>query len=544
MGILEKLTIKTRLWALVGVMAALMIILSILGLRGIEDANDHLKAVYEHGLVPTTQLSGILDRVMSDRIHVMKSLANPATEQVQDTIAKLKENEDKQYALMKDYLAIGTSGAEEQKMVTEFEAAHEQFLTKGLDPIINFLKAGQVEQARALGITTLDSTYRPLKAAITKLLDLQTIEAKAEYQRAEAGYIAARNAKTAILVVAMLCAGFLAFFTVRSIARAVADIERATARLAEGDLAARVGYAGNDELGQVGRAFNRMADKFKNTLGEVSGATSQLAAAAEELSAISSETNQGISQQQSETERVATAMNEMSTTVHDVARNAAQAAQATQGADAEAQRGKQVVKENIQAIDALADEVERAAKVIQKLEAESASIGTVVDVIRGIAEQTNLLALNAAIEAARAGEQGRGFAVVADEVRTLASRTQQSTQEIQRMIQGLQTGAGDAVKVMVEGRNRAQASVKQAAQAGESLDSITQAVANITDLNIQIASAAEEQSAVAEEINRNVLSISQVGQQTSLASQQTMVASEELARLAAQLQNVVSQFRV
>lgn len=542
MGFLEKLTIKTRLWVLVGLMAALMVMLSVIGLRATSAANNSLNTVYEQGLLPTNQLTGILDRVMSDRIYAMKALANPTPEQVQETLSKLQQNEEIRLAEWRKYLKI-EKNAEEQQMATKFETEHARFLNQGLAPLVSFLKEGQFDRAKTHAIE-LEATYRPLKETTQNLLALQVAEAKAEYETAVMNYASTRNMQIVILGGAILCAGFLAFFTVRSIASVVNEIEHATTRLAEGDLAVRVNYMGGDELGQVARAFNKMAEKFKGSLGEVAGATSQLAAAAEELSAINAETNQGISRQQSETERVATAVNEMSTTVHDVARNAAQAAQATQGADAEAQRGKQVVKENIRAIEALAAEVERAAQVIKKLEAESASIGTVVDVIRGIAEQTNLLALNAAIEAARAGEQGRGFAVVADEVRTLASRTQQSTQEIQRMIQGLQAGAGDAVKVMVEGRTRAQASVKQAAEAGESLESITQAVASITDLNIQIASAAEEQSVVAEEINRNVLTISQVGKQTSLASQQTMVASEELARLAAQLQNVVSQFRV
>ncbi len=543
MAFLENMTIRARLWMLVGFMAALMVLIGVLGLRATSAANQSLSEVYTHELLPITQLTGIRDRLMSDRIHIVKALANPTSQQIQETASIVQKNEEIVHTFWKEYLQVDKD-TKEQKMIAEFEVEYAQFLKQGVAPIIGLLKEGQIELARTSALRTLDDTYLPLKEVIQSLVTLQVTDAKVKHETALANYALERNTKIALLVMAMVCAGLLAFFTVRSIANMVAQIERAAARLAEGDLTARVKYTGNDELARVALAFNTMADKFKDGFVEISGATAQLAAAAEELSAINVETNQGISRQQAETDQVAAAMNQMSSTVHDVARNAAQAAQAAQGADTETQRGKQVVKESINAIDALAAEVEHAAQVMQKLEAESASIGTVVDVIRGIAEQTNLLALNAAIEAARAGEQGRGFAVVADEVRTLASRTQQSTQEIQKMIQRLQTGAGEAVKVMVEGRSRAQVSVKQAAQTGESLNSITEAVANIVDLNMQIASAAEEQSAVTEEINRNITTISQVGQQTSLASRQTMVASEELARLAAQLQGVVSRFRV
>jgi methyl-accepting chemotaxis protein len=270
----------------------------------------------------------------------------------------------------------------------------------------------------------------------------------------------------------------------------------------------------------------------------------QLASAAEETSAVTTQTNAGISQQLSETSQVATAMNEMSATVQDVARNAVEAATAAKDADVTFDEGKKVVDRVISAIGELAGEVESAANVIQQLEEESRNIGSVLDVIKSIAEQTNLLALNAAIEAARAGEQGRGFAVVADEVRTLAGRTQESTQEIEEMISRLQSGTDNAVKVMESGKEITQVGVDQAAAAGEALQTINAAVEQISGMNTQIASAAEEQSAVAEEINRSIVSINEVAEQSSIGAQQTAAASDDLAKLAEQLKALVERFKV
>jgi methyl-accepting chemotaxis protein len=262
------------------------------------------------------------------------------------------------------------------------------------------------------------------------------------------------------------------------------------------------------------------------------------------MSLVMEETKRDTLQQQSETSQVVTAMNEMTATVQEVARHATEAAAAASNADHASVDGKKVVLSTMNAIEALSSEVHSAANVISQLEKDSENIGTVLDVIKGIAEQTNLLALNAAIEAARAGEQGRGFAVVADEVRTLASRTQQSTQEIQTMIENLQVGAQSAVKVMDESRAKAEDSVSQAAKAGGSLEEITHSVSQINDMNTQIATAAEEQSAVAEEINRNIVNISEIVDRTADGANQTSIASEELASLAAQLQQLVNQFKV
>lgn len=309
------------------------------------------------------------------------------------------------------------------------------------------------------------------------------------------------------------------------------------------DLTLRVAE-GKDELGEMGGNLNLMFDTFRHIMHELAAAAIQLAAASEELAAVTEESSVGIQRQRSETEQVATAMNEMSASMHEVAGNSAAAAQAVASADRDAASGRQVVLQSIQSIRMLAGEVEKAAGVINELATDSQSIGSVLEVIKGIADQTNLLALNAAIEAARAGEQGRGFAVVADEVRTLAKRTQESTAEIQQTITRLQGRANSAVTVMDGGKRQAEQSVGAAAKADESLGAITKSVATINDMTTMIASAAEEQSVVAEEINRSLTSISDVAIEVSEAANQTAKAGNDIARLASNLQGMVSRFKV
>lgn len=312
--------------------------------------------------------------------------------------------------------------------------------------------------------------------------------------------------------------------------------------MSQGDLSHKVSITGKDEFAWMSWEYSEARKGFTSLVKEMLGSSVQLAAAAEELSAITEQANSGVMRQQGEIEQVATAMNEMSATVSEVSKNAANAAIAAADADERAKDGSSVVNTTVETINNLASEVERTSEVIENLKGDSISIGAVLDVIRDIAEQTNLLALNAAIEAARAGEQGRGFAVVAAEVRTLASRTQQSTREINDMIEKLQNGANQAVSVMEAGRTKAVESVEQAAKAGEALQAITGVVDNIKSMNMQIASAAEEQSATAEEINRNIVNISEVAQETAAGSQQTASASDELARLASDLQGHVGKF--
>jgi methyl-accepting chemotaxis protein len=311
----------------------------------------------------------------------------------------------------------------------------------------------------------------------------------------------------------------------------------------EGDLTRRLDASGSDEISHLADAFNQFSEKVRRTVSEVAGVTVHLGASAEEMAAITHEAAESVAQQREQTEQVATAMNEMTATIQEVARNAADAATSASSALSQTERGQGVVQSTVESIDGLAREIDRAAAVINDLESQSVNIGSVLDVIRGIAEQTNLLALNAAIEAARAGEQGRGFAVVADEVRTLASRTQESTEEIQRMIESLQAGSQQAVKVMQESNVKAQNTVEQAADAGTALNDISSSVTVINDMNMQIANAAEEQGLVSEEVNRNVIRMNDEQGRVSESSAQISKAGEDLAQLSAQLQQLVQQFR-
>lgn len=334
---------------------------------------------------------------------------------------------------------------------------------------------------------------------------------------------------------------FLANMVSRPLAMLQATIEHIEGN---GDLTERAKITSRDEVGHLAEAFNSLIDKLANIVSEVTHQSTRVATAAQQLSAVTENTSQGVLRQSGEIQQVATAMTQMSATVSDVANNATHASSSAHEGNEEAIKGNQVVSNTISAIGELAEDVEGSSTVIQRLKDDSQNIGTVLDVIKNIAEQTNLLALNAAIEAARAGEQGRGFAVVADEVRTLARRTQDSTEEIENLIETLQSGAEEAVQVMNKSRDRASNTVSQAKLAGQSLEAITSAVGRILDVNTQIASAAEQQAVTAEEINRNITNIQMISDETAAGATQTAGASTELSELGEELRGLVGNFKV
>ncbi|WIN07206.1 MULTISPECIES: methyl-accepting chemotaxis protein [Pseudomonas] len=365
-----------------------------------------------------------------------------------------------------------------------------------------------------------------------------------QMQLAKADTAKARNLQLGCVVLVMLFGILAAVIITRQITRPLRDTLAIVERIASGDLTHSAAITRRDELGVLQQGIQRMGATLRDLISGIRDGVTQIASAAEQLSAVTEQTSAGVNSQKVETDQVATAMHEMSATVHEVARNAEQASVAASDADKQAREGDKVVGEAIQQIERLAAEVVRSSDAMNVLEQDSDKIGKVMDVIKAVAEQTNLLALNAAIEAARAGEAGRGFAVVADEVRGLAQRTQQSTEEIEGLVAALQNGTRQVSGIMLGSRTLTDSSVELTRKAGTSLESITRTVSNIQAMNQQIAAAAEQQSSVADEISRSIVNVRDVSEQTAEASEETAASSVELARLGGQLQMMVSHFRV
>jgi len=378
-------------------------------------------------------------------------------------------------------------------------------------------------------------------ASIVKISDtLYTIQ----LERRDSESAQARTLQLTATLLALLVGVLAAVIITRQITRPLRETLAVVEKIASGDLTHDLRVTRRDELGVLQQGIQRMGSTLRDLISGIRDGVTQIASAAEELSAVTEETSAGVNSQKVETDQVATAMHEMAATVQEVARNAEHASAAATDADTQARAGDQVVAEAISQIERLAEEVHRSTEAMGLLQQESQKIGSVMDVIKSVAEQTNLLALNAAIEAARAGEAGRGFAVVADEVRGLAQRTQKSTEEIEELVAGLQSGTQQVANVMLGSRNLTDSSVELTRKAGASLESITRTVSKIQSMNQQIAAAAEQQSAVAEQISRSIINVRDVSEQTAAASDETAASSVELARLGNQLQTMVSHFRV
>jgi methyl-accepting chemotaxis protein len=385
---------------------------------------------------------------------------------------------------------------------------------------------------------------RQVQASISDLIAINEQGSKTAVQAAASEHDAARLFTWVLMASSVLIAVVVARLLTRSIINPVRELLVSTGKIADGDLRVAITISGNDELTELQKSTATMQMNLKSTLQHISEASGQLASAAEEMSAITRESTAGIERQSLETDQAATAVNQMTAAVEEVARNAVSASQSTQDSQRSASVGMERVTQTIASIEKLSSTVQQTGVEVEGLAKQAQDIARVVEVIRSIAEQTNLLALNAAIEAARAGEQGRGFAVVADEVRALAHRTQTSTQEIEQMIAKIQSCSSEAVASMVLNRNEAVDSLKVAHEAGVAITQITQAITDINERNLMIATASEEQAQVARSVDQNLISIRDLSIQSSSAAGQTSVASQELSRLAVDLKQIVAKFAV
>ena len=441
--------------------------------------------------------------------------------------------------------------AYEKLVVTpEGKALYEQFkqtfaaYRTGIAQSFTLAEQGRRDELIKLLLVDMKTVVDGSGKQLNDLAELFSKQVSIESQKSQEHYANSRMIVSLFVVLAALATVALAMLLTRSIVKPLGEALNAAENVARGDLTRPIETHGNDEVSRLLKALAAMQRNLRETLQGISGSAAQLATAADELNTVTLDSTQSLQQQNNEIEQAATAVTEMTTAVEEVARNAVSTSDATRQSSESASLGQQRVSDTVDAIGALASDVQVTGGLVQSLANQSQDIGKVLDVIRAIAEQTNLLALNAAIEAARAGESGRGFAVVADEVRALAYRTQQSTQEIEQMVQGMRSGATQALDSMQASSSRAASTLAMAERAGDALQTITASVNEIHERNLVIASAAEEQAQVAREVDRNLVNIRDLSVRSASGADQTSASSHELSQLANSLRTMVQRFQV
>ncbi len=534
-------SIGAKLYSVIGLLLAMLLGSGLYGLNQARAINERVKNLYTQELVPLETVDDMKASFYRVRDRVGRHIDEPERQAVHE--AKIREQLQRLARNEAKYRESRLS-EEERRLMDAYADAWGRYIALVNGKILPLSREGRAEEAERILVGPALQLFREAREAINELADYQVRRAKRRFDNAQAAYAEMRNLTIFLLVAGLVVAGGLGWHLVRSIRLPLLEVRDVLSRLNQGDLTKEVEYRSEDELGQMANDLNNAISTQRQLICSILQTVDRVAASGEEMAAVTTQTRETVEAQQKETEQLATAMNEMTATVQEVARNIATTAESASEAHRQTQEGNAVVVQAVERIRELAGQLAETGRTITELERHSETIGSVVEVIRDVAEQTNLLALNAAIEAARAGDQGRGFAVVADEVRTLAGRTQESTEEIRAMVEKLQAGAREAVAAMQRSGELSDAAVEYAGRSGRALEVISDAVARINDMAGQIATAAEEQTAVAEEINRNVVQINEMGSQTAQGAEKTARASEELARMASDLKGMVGRFRV
>lgn len=537
---IRKINIAPRAFFGFALISLLVVALGFFALNRMSAIREATESM-ESTLLPSVGFLGeISENVLRLRIVSFRLLVNREPEDLDEATRLSGELAESLETAKSNYASLSAT-QEERLLYQEFEKTLGEYL-KQQRKTIELSRRYDIESVQRIINGQMDDLASTMSKQLSQLVSINKVGAARASSRSAEQYESAKHAVIAFAVTAACLTIVLASFLTRSIVAPLNEAVGFAQEIAKGNLTGTIDASGGDEPARLLEALSAMQKNLRSTLELISGSAAQLASAAEELSAVTDESSKGLQRQNNELEQAATAINEMTVAVEEVARNAVSTSQASTTSNDMAHLGRDKVVQTVQAIQAMSVDVETTSSLIEGLAERGRDIGKVLDVIREIAEQTNLLALNAAIEAARAGEAGRGFAVVADEVRALAHRTAQSTREIEQMVAGIQSGTGNAVESMALNTKRTQTTLELATSAGEALEKITEAISQINERNLIIASASEQQAQVSREVDRNLVNIRDLATHSSAGADQTSAASQELSRLAVNLNSMVARF--
>ncbi|GGE52972.1 chemotaxis transducer [Halopseudomonas oceani] len=539
---IRNLKIGLRAGLCFAAMTVLIIALGVITALQMQRMNDLSDEIDQNWLPAILSINDMGIATSRVRALTLRMLTLSDASDISDTRARLNDADQAMDTAERRYEAL-ISSERERDAYEAFTKARDTYMTHQRQ-VVELVSQGQNAQAEEVVNRYLNDDADNM---VQKLASLTDINEKGATAATASSSVVFRDSLTVVLCVAaasLVLTIIMAIMLTRSIVTPLGKAVQLANVIASGDLTQQMQDQGKDEPAELLAALNTMQQNLAQTIHGINTSSTQLASAAEELNAVTEDANRGIRQQNQEMEQAATAVNEMTTAVEEVATNAVSTSEASKETNERAQNGQHQVQQTVSSINSLTSNITETATSVETLAQDVRNIAQVLEVIRSVAEQTNLLALNAAIEAARAGEQGRGFAVVADEVRGLAHRTQQSTEEIERMIDTVQKGASSAVTAMQSSMGLATSTLSMAQQAGEALEDITRAIGSINERNLVIASASEQQAQVAREVDRNLVNIRDLSMQTAAGAQQTNAASQELSRLAVDLNSLVSRFRL
>ncbi|RUO80852.1 methyl-accepting chemotaxis protein [Idiomarina tyrosinivorans] len=538
----RNLSVGIRASGAFGLIGVIVLAMGIFAIAQLNSVSEQLAQITEQQIPSTEQINGIDREFLRVRVHTANIAAADSASGRQKYTAKLEDAKQNMQSHHQQLKQLADS-AKAKQLIADYEQLQNQYWNIQKQ-FLNLINSGQTSAALSLR----DNQQLPLTNKISTLLDDLV-----DYQKREVNEASAmaedirKSAGLWLIVVVVITLSLLAAFAwllTRSIVDPLRQAVDVAHRIADRDLSQSFEVEGQDEPAQLLRELRKTQEELRNSLQTIAKSSEQLASTSEELNSVTDDSARTIQQQSNELEQAATAVNELTTAIENVARDAQAASESSVFADEKAQQGLAQVRETLDAIKELAGDMSVSSEQVGELADKVKEIVTVLDVIRGIADQTNLLALNAAIEAARAGESGRGFAVVADEVRALAHRTQQSTVEIENLIQSVQETSNNSVENIERSAEKAIKTLDVASDEGRSLEEIVTAVNDINNRNASIASAAEEQASVSKEVDRSLMSIRDLSNSTSSGAEQTNASATELSRLAVDLNNLINRFKL